>query len=83
MTTKVPKHQFALGPVSSAVFEHESEGNGPPRLSISLRRRFYDRSADEWKTSVCYLTPETLSAAIAVLSTVQSKLLEIDTTTDS
>lgn len=77
MATKSPSLQAALGAVSSAVFEHESEGNGPPRLSISLRRRFFDANAEEWKTSVMYLTPETLSAAIAVLRAIEHQLLEV------
>jgi len=77
MSTTRPSFQATLGPVSSAVFEHESDGNGTPRLSISLRRRFFDRKAEEWKTSVCYLTPETLSAAIAVLKAIENTLLEV------
>ena len=77
MSEHRPTTQVSLGPVSSAVFEHERDGNGTPRLSISLRRRFFDRKAEEWKTSVCYLTPETLSAGIAVLKAIESTLLEV------
>lgn len=77
MSTQHPSFQATLGPVSSAVFEHEPDGNGQPRLSISLRRRFFDRKSEEWKTSVAYLTPETLSAAIAVLKAIESTLLEV------
>lgn len=74
-----PRYKFgsSLNAVSAGVIEHDSQGGGEPQLSISLRRRFFDRKANQWKTSVCYLTPETLSAAIAVLKTVESELLEI------
>ena len=50
MSEHRPTTQVSLGPVSSAVFEHERDGNGLPRLSISLRRSFFDRATEDWKT---------------------------------
>ena len=80
MSSSRPSVQSVLGSISSTVFEHDSKGNGPPQMSISLRRRFFDRNAEEWKTSSIYLTPETLSGAIACLKAIENTLLEVQPT---
>ena len=75
MSRQPPKAKATLGLVSAALFENQTDGDGGPRLSVSLQRSY--RKDDGWHTNVCYLTADTVSAAIAVLKAIETELLRV------
>ena len=74
MAAPVFKRQF--GHLSVAVFDNERQGDAPPARSISIARRYFDRQADEWKTSSASLNPADISAIARMLHSVEDWLLE-------
>ncbi len=47
-----PVKEFSDGPIKVAVWR--SEGEHGPRYSVTCRRRYKDKAADEWKDSYSY-----------------------------
>lgn len=86
MTTKrPPEWRRSLGLVSVAVFAHENTAdNGATVLSrtINCQRRYYDKQANEWKSST-YLSPGEIGAAISLLQAAQQYLIDVDASAGS
>lgn len=71
-----PVFKRQLGHLSVAVFENERQGDAPPARSISIARRYFERQAEEWKTSSVSLNPADVPAISRLLQSVELWLLE-------
>lgn len=65
-----------LGHLSVSVFGSERSESGTPLQSISIARRYFDRSDEEWKTTSVSLNPADLPAVGVLLQNVQKWLIE-------
>lgn len=80
MMSKGPEWRRSLGLVSVAVFAHENTGeDGAVTVTrtVNCQRRYFDKKANEWKTST-YLAPAELSAAVALLKAAEDYLIEAE-----
>ena len=75
---KPPIGKAVLGHISVALFRNENDGNGGPRYSVSLQRRYWDRSKESWESTTCYLPPSDVPAAISCLRKIEATLLDLD-----
>jgi hypothetical protein len=56
-----PVKEFSDGPIKVSVWR--SEGEHGPRYSVTCRRRYKDKAADEWKDSYSYGQDDILALA--------------------
>ncbi|MCA8997698.1 MAG: hypothetical protein KDA80_11950 [Planctomycetaceae bacterium] len=73
----MPIQKAQLGPLSVAVFENSRESDAAPVRSVSIAKRYFDRSAEEWKTTSVSLNPADVPAVIELMKSIQSWLISI------
>jgi len=79
--TNRPILSVRLGIIDAAAWRNRDDDGKPRGVSISLTKRYYDAAEKEWKNSRCYLAPQEVSAAMAVLRNLEEQLMSIDATT--
>ena len=70
-----PIFKRELGPLSVAVFENETDSDHKPMRSISIARSYFDRQADEWKSTSASLNTADVPAMLSLLKSVEHWLL--------
>lgn len=84
MSTNATNHPIVatrLGVIDAAAWRNRDNDGNPRGVSVSLTKRYYDASDQEWKNTRCYLAAHEVAAAIAVLSAVQQQLMALDPVT--
>lgn len=80
MSGKRPEWRRSLGLISVAIFAHENSGeNGANTVtrSVHCQRRYFDKNANEWKSSG-YLSPADIAPAVSLLKAAEDYLLQLD-----
>ncbi|MCA9075286.1 MAG: hypothetical protein KDA93_09655 [Planctomycetaceae bacterium] len=71
-----PIFKRELSHLSVAVFENERDGDKSPLRSISISRRYFDRSDEEWKSSAMSVNPADVPAIRQLLAPVEEFLMQ-------
>jgi len=76
--TNRPIVSVQLGVVDAAAWRNTDDQGKTRGVSVSLSKRYYDAKEQQWKSTRCYLAPQELAAAVAVLTEVQQQLMDLD-----